>query len=142
MSLKCTYSFHQNIHWRRSSQSHVPWHWLFFCLVSRLCYKNMPRKHSNKLRGLVALVDFSLDRRPCRSITVIYWGCIRNFLVWYSIVKFLSILVYGIIGKKIFRQKIFFSCTPHINWKFSIHMGGIWKKNFWWKFFFLILFHI
>ena len=53
------------IHWRRSSQSHVPWHWLFFCLVLRLCYKNMPRNLSNKLRGLVALVDFSLVWRPC-----------------------------------------------------------------------------
>ena len=21
----------------------VPWHWLFFCLASKVCYKNLPR---------------------------------------------------------------------------------------------------
>ena len=46
----------------------VPWHWLFFCLASKLCYENYDILNylSKKLRGLeVALVDFSLDRRPC-----------------------------------------------------------------------------
>ena len=45
----------------------VPWHWLFFCLASKLCYENYDILNylSKKLRGLeVALVDFSLDRRP------------------------------------------------------------------------------
>ena len=45
----------------------VPWHWLFFCLASKLCYENYDILNylSKKLRGLeVALVDFSPDRRP------------------------------------------------------------------------------
>ena len=46
----------------------VPWHWLFFCLASKLYYENYDILNyiSKKLRGLeVALVDFSSDRRPC-----------------------------------------------------------------------------
>ena len=46
----------------------LPWHWLFFCLALKLCFKNLPRNYdtleylSKKLRGLdVALVDFSPD---------------------------------------------------------------------------------
>ena len=42
----------------------VPWHWLVFCLASRLCYET-PRNYeylSKKHRGLeVAMVDFSPD---------------------------------------------------------------------------------
>ena len=49
----------------------MPWHWLFFCLALKLCYKDLPRNYDSLKyiarmpRGLeVALVDFSLNRRP------------------------------------------------------------------------------
>ena len=85
-----------NLHWRRSSQSqcHGTWDWLFFCLASRLCYKNMPRKLSNKLRGLVALVDFSLDRRPCLYCMIflmyeikITFSAVSLLIIYYMIYK-------------------------------------------------------
>ena len=30
----------------------VPWHWLIFCLASKLCYKNLPRNFSISLEAL------------------------------------------------------------------------------------------
>ena len=78
-----------HFHWRSKSISFqilkgaklasatVPWHWLFFCLASKLCYENLPRNYdtqknlSKKLWSLeVGLVDFSPEWRPCRFYTI------------------------------------------------------------------------
>ena len=68
--------------------------------------------------------------------------CTRNFLVWCSKLKFLSILIYGIKSeKKIFTKNIFFHILPpHMNWKFSIHVGGYMKKNIFAEIFFFPIF--
>ena len=64
----------------------VPWHWLFFCLASKLCYENLPRNYdtqkylSKKLWSLeVGLVDFSPEWRP---LQILYHLILQKDFLW------------------------------------------------------------
>ena len=99
---------------RHSNQSHVPWHWLFFCPAPKVStFFGRPPHNKNSTIPKVALVDFTPNWRQC----ILHNQRVLSSL--YSKIPGTFLRISQLSKKKGQLRK---------NWKVWMHLP--WKQNF------------